>query len=142
MPDSIEPIGTGSCDEDAGEKISDEFVVASCSAPEVLEPAPHAHDTVAVTVGGGVVGNWYLPGDGGRDDRLDSVEPAACAGGLVIAPVGEQATERVGCLDQRLGHADVVDVAGAEHSTCRLPREGLSLGRSSPILRQQPSGVP
>lgn len=60
----------------------------------------------------------------------------------VIAPVGEQATERVGCLDQRLGHADVVDVAGAEHSTCRLPREGLSLGRSSLFLRQQPSGAP
>lgn len=54
-PDLIEPVGASCCDEDAGEIVSREFVVGSCDAPEVLEPASHALDTVA-PVGADVVG--------------------------------------------------------------------------------------
>lgn len=65
----------------------------------------------------------------------------------VIAFVGQQAAEGAGGLDQGLGHADIVDVAGAEQQHTRLAtlvNQTMDLGRApaaSPAQKGKTAGT-
>ena len=70
---------TQSCppDYDGGEsygcgEIDGEFVVSGCDSAEVLEPAEHAFDPIALSVGDGIEGVTVFPGWIVRDDRSGS----------------------------------------------------------------------
>jgi len=49
--DSIDPIGDDGGEVHGSQEVSRKFVVASCNAPEILEPAKAALDNIAPSVG-------------------------------------------------------------------------------------------
>ena len=108
----LAPAKDSSCDENAGQEVCDEFVVASGDASEVLEAAEHALDAVALSVGRLVVDDGKsATGVQGNDGfGAGAIHKLAQAVG-VVALVGEQAAHASGALHEAGGHGDVVDVA-------------------------------
>jgi hypothetical protein len=100
---------------DCGVIVAGELVVAGGDASEVLEPAEHALDAIALAVEGAVVRDGRGAAAGRWDDGAGAAlgQPAAQGVG-VIGTIGQEMAERAGRRDQGHSHGAVIDVAGAE----------------------------
>ena len=110
-------------------KVAGELVVGCCDAAEILEPAEHALDQVALAVGDDIVRDDLFACRVARDDGLgsrfgDRLPQPVCVMGFVA----KQAGERTGGLDQGRSERDIAGIARGEQPDPRPPMPSAEMG--------------
>ena len=92
-----DPPDDSGCEDDGGEEVSGELVVASGDATKVLESSEHALDEVTLAIGDDVMGDQGLTAGDRRNYRLSSVfgdEPPEGIG--IVGLVRDEPPQRPG----------------------------------------------
>ena len=132
LVDRIKPPYDDGGDEDSGEEVPCEFVVAGCDAAEVLDATEHAFDEISLAVGDGIVRDQGFSSRVAGDDGLgspigDQVAQPVC----IIGRIGKQPGEGADRRDEGRGNRDIAGVAGGQRQDPRpalIVRQGMDFG--------------
>src|SRR5262249_4209253 len=136
------PPGDRGGDDDAGEVVGCQLVVAGRDTAEVLETPEHALDAISLAGDASVVGDGWLATSAGRDHGHNASlgqEPSEGVG--VVGLIGDQPPQGPAESDQAWCYGDVMQIARRQEEDAWAPAlVGQRVDRRGPAAARSPDG--